>query len=362
MKPKKVIINLLPFDRKLSGTGYFFFRLFKEILKIDSSNYYELHLSSNIDAFKDLEKANNVKFLYHNVPKSKIIRVIYEQLIFPFKISGDIFFSPSVAIPFIFKFSAKTYITTIHDVVPYIFKKYQPIQQLYVKLISKICAIRSDIIITVSENSQSDIVKYLKIKKSKIHIIYNFLNEEKLPIAKQKLRDNFFITVSTVQPGKNLIRLIESFHMFNLQNPDFKLYIVGNLGWNYDDVIRLVDKYKMNESVLFLGYVSDEDLKKLYCTARALLYVSLYEGFGIPPLEAMFYKCPIVVSNISSLPEVAGDAGVYVDPYNITDILRGMNEALEIDLDTYAINSNIQCNKFNGETEAGKFLELINNN
>lgn len=362
MKFKKVIVNLLPFDQKLSGTGYFFFRLFKEVLRLDSLNYYELHLSCNIDVFSCFESAPNVKFIYHNLPKSKVARVIYEQLIFPFKIRGDIFFSPSVAIPFVFQFSVKNYITVIHDVVPFIFKKYSLLQQIYVKLITRICAYRSDIIITVSENSKEDIIKYLKVDEGKIFIIYNFLNEYRsLPVG-EHLRENFFITVSTVQPGKNLLRLIESFHLFYVQNPDYKLYIVGNLGWNYKDIISLVDQYKMKENILFLGYVTDESLEKLYCSARALLYVSLYEGFGIPPLEAMSYNCPIVVSNVSSLPEVVGEAGIYVNPYDINDILNGINEVINIDLVYYRIKSTIQCKKFDGYVEAKKFLELIKKN
>lgn len=359
MKSKKVVVNLLPFDEKLTGTGYFFIRLFKEVLTLDQLNSYELHVSKTIPLFEEFKAFSNVRIIKHNIKDSKTLRIFYEQFVFPFKFKSDILFSPSVAIPIFLRFSAKIYITTIHDVVPFVFKKYGRFQQFYVETITKLSAIASDKIITVSENSKKDLKKYLNVSKDKIIVVYNTIIPSLIHEKKLDKKEKFFITVSTVQPGKNLLRLIEAFERFSQTEKDYKLIIVGNLGWQYEDIMILIDKLKLNDKVQFSGYLTDNDLENLYRRAKALLYVSLYEGFGIPPLEAMNYNCPVVVSNVSSIPEVVGEVGIYVDPYNVEDIAKGIHDSLKVDLDLYRFQAIAQVKKFNPQTEALKFLHEL---
>lgn len=359
MKNKKIAVNLLPFDERLTGTGYFFLRLFREVLILDKITIYELHVSKKIPLIEELVFFSNVVIIHHAIKDSKIQRIFYEQLIFPFKFKSDVLFSPSVAIPIFFRFSAKKYITTIHDIVPFVFKKYGRFQQFYVETITKLSALVSDKIITVSENSKNDIKKYLHISEDKIAVVYNTIVPSVIISTPINIKENYFITVSTVQPGKNLLRLIEAFGLFSETVKDYKLIIVGNLGWQYEDVIVLIHKLKLDDQVRFSGYVTDEELESLYRKAKALLYVSLYEGFGIPPLEAMNYNCPVVVSNISSIPEVVGDVGIYVDPYSVQDITRGIYESLNVNLHLYRWNAMEQVRKFDPQTEALKFLSEL---
>ncbi len=360
MKSKKIVIDLLPFDNKLTGTGYFFVRLLDEILKVDKLNQYELHLSNQIAKIEEFNIYENIEIVYHRIPNFKLFRVLYEQFIFPFTFKADILYSPSVAIPFIFKFSARTYITTIHDLTPFFFKKYNLFQQFYVKSLTKFCAIRSDLIITVSDNSRFDIEKLLKISPNKIVKISNFLPSILTSNLIETKKEKFFLTVSTVQPGKNLKRLIQAFKLFVQNNSEYKLLIIGDLGWRYNELFILINDLKLNDFVLFKGYTEEDELNRLYQTASALLYVSIYEGFGIPPLEAMHFGCPIVVSNCSSLPEVAGSAGIYVDPYDVENIRNGIEESLSVDLNLYIQKAKIQVEKFNATSEANKFLNIIN--
>ncbi len=359
MNRKKIAVNLLPFDEKLTGTGYFFLRLFREILILDKVNFYELHVSKRIPLIEEFRTFQNVSIIEHNIKDSKAQRIFYEQFIFPFKFKSDVLFSPSVAIPILFRFSAKKYITTIHDIVPFVFKKYGTVQQFYVETITRLSALVSDKIITVSENSKNDLKKYLNISEDKILVVYNTITPCDFNQKLIENKENFFITVSTVQPGKNLIRLIEAFALFSETVKNYKLILVGNLGWQYEEIITLINKLKLNDQVNFSGYVNDDELENLYRRAKALVYVSLYEGFGIPPLEAMNYNCPVVVSNVSSIPEVVGEAGIYVNPYSVEDIANGLHKSLGINFDLFKLKALEQVKKFNPKTEALKFLSEL---
>ena len=120
-----------------------------------------------------------------------------------------------------------------------------------------------------------------------------------------------------MQPAKNIDGLIDAFHLFHLENPSFYLYIVGSKGWNYRNLFTQVEKYNLEDRVIFTGYLDDSELSILYSKCIGVVYVSFYEGFGIPPLEGFYHNKSCVASNTSSIPEVVGKAGVLVDPYGI---------------------------------------------
>lgn len=360
---KKIAVNMLPFTNRLPGTGNYIKRLLFFLQKLDTENEYFLYFG-NCDEPNDLFgiHAGNFNVIKCGKFESKLKRILYEQFIFPFRISRlkpDYLFCPSVAVP-ILSFSGAKVITTIHDLIPFVFKeKYSLVQRSYINLISYLSAKKADKILTVSENSKKDIIKFLGIKEDKIKVLYNFLPPDILK-PDNIPRENFFITVSTINPGKNLERLFEAFSEFHTCNRDYKLYIIGGKGWNYESIFSKVKELNMEKAIIFLGYLKDDDLYKYYQTAKALVYVSTYEGFGIPPLEALHFNCPVVVSNISSLPEVVGEAGFLVDPYNVNSIAEGMTKCT----DESKIAEKIkyfpdQIKKFDGETETNKFLNLI---
>ena len=150
----------------------------------------------------------------------------------------------------------------------------------------------------------------------------------KLKTIKEKygIKGDYILSVGTLQPRKNYIRLIEAFS--TLQSTAYTLIIVGKPGWLFEEIYQAPKKFGVEKKVKFLNYVPDEDLPGLYKGAICFVLVSLYEGFGIPILEAMANSCPVVASSVSSLPEVVGKAGILVDPYNIEDITSGIKEAL----------------------------------
>ena len=126
--------------------------------------------------------------------------------------------------------------------------------------------------------------------------------------------------MGTLQPRKNLITLIESFSLFKKQNPEFKLVICGKKGWLYEHIFQRVKELKLDKEVKFVGFIKDEDLANLYTNAFCFVLPSLYEGFGLPLLEAMSFDCPVISSFTSSLPEVGGDACLYFDPRNSSEL------------------------------------------
>ncbi|HXK50481.1 MAG TPA: glycosyltransferase family 1 protein [Clostridiales bacterium] len=360
---KKIAINMLPFTNRLPGTGNYIKRLLFFLQKLDTQNNYYLYFG-NCDDPKGLFGicADNFSIIKCGKFESKLKRIFYEQFIFPSRIAKlkpDYLFCPSVAVP-VFLFSGTKIITTIHDLIPFVFKeKYSFVQRSYINLISYLSAKKADKILTVSENSKKDIIKFLHIKEEKIKVLYNFLSSD-MPEKKNQPRENFFITVSTINPGKNLEKLFEAFNVFHDINSNFKLYVIGGKGWNYESIFLKVKELNMEKAIIFLGYLKDDELYKYYQKAKALVYVSTYEGFGIPPLEALHFNCPVVVSNISSLPEVVGEAGFLVDPYNVNSIAEGMTQCT----DESKIAEKLkyfpdQLNKFDGETETKKFLSLI---
>jgi len=189
-------------------------------------------------------------------------------------------------------------------------------------------------IVTVSEFSKNDLIQQLDVPPNKIAVSYNGCKATFQPLQdqeKQQVRaqyaegQDYFLYVGSIHPRKNVHRLIQAFDQFkkNTQSP-VKLLIGGRFAWQTGEVKDAYDRADFKNDITFLGYVSNEDLPKLVGAALALVYVSLFEGFGVPLLEAMHCDVPVITSTTSSLPEVAGEAGLLVDPYDVTAIAEAM--------------------------------------
>jgi len=189
-----------------------------------------------------------------------------------------------------------------------------------------ILAPRVDRIVTISHCSKRDLMEHYGLPAEKIAIIppavdHRLFHGQHDPRSVRSVCERFavpgrfILSVGTLEPRKNLSRLIESFAILRRQAmDDYLLVIVGAKGWQYDQIFRTVRTLGLEDSVRFLGYVPEPDLPLLYQAADLFVYPSLYEGFGVPILEAMACGCPVVCSNRSSMPEVVGDAGILVDP------------------------------------------------
>ncbi len=285
------------------------------------------------------------------------------------KYKADIFLSPDGFLSL--KTKVKT-ITVIHDIavfhfpeqIPYFARKY------YTHFLPKY-AQKADKILTVSQYSKEDIANKLKVPPEKITVTYNGCRTVFKPLTiaeKKSVRQRFsegkpyFFYVGAVHPRKNVHFLIQAFDAFKEKtNSDFKLLIGGSFSWQTGEVTTAYNRAKHKEAIKFLGYLTDADLPELMGAAFALTYVSTFEGFGVPILEALNCDVPVITSDVSSMPEVAGDAGILVNPHDVGTITTAMLDLWK-NKDKYhqmVENGRIQKQKFTWTQAAATLWEAI---
>ncbi len=196
-------------------------------------------------------------------------------------------------------------------------------------------AMKASKVITISNSSKNDIISEYKLPQSKIHVVYPGLKEAftKTHTTMRELEEfgvksDFILFVGTLQPRKNIASLVEAFSHVKNNIKDLQLVIIGKKGWMYEEILQSPETYGVKDSVLFLDFVKDADLPTFYKEAQCYVLPSLYEGFGLPVLEAMKYGCPVLTSNVSSLPEAGGDAALYFDPEKVVDIAQKIEKVV----------------------------------
>ncbi|MBS1810679.1 MAG: glycosyltransferase family 4 protein [Acidobacteria bacterium] len=228
-------------------------------------------------------------------------------------------------------------VTTIHDLafehLPETFTRRGKMQ---LRLTVRHTARRAAHILTVSEYSRQDIIKTYRMPAEKVTVTHNGWEAQFTPLVaereaetiKQKfgITKDYLLAVGSLQPRKNLIRLLRAYARLRAQQPGFQLQLVlvGRQLWLYEEILREIKQQNFATDVLVTNYVGDEDLPALYRSAVALVYPSLFEGFGLPPLEAMACGTPVITSNTSSLPEVVGQAALLIDPYDESAIAQAI--------------------------------------
>lgn len=264
-------------------------------------------------------------------------------------------------------------VATIHDLafehMPETFTRRGSFQ---LKLTVRRTAQRAARIATVSEYSRQDLIRTYHLPPEKVVVTYNGVEShftpDVLPNEAEDVRNRFgikrdyLLAVGSLQPRKNLVRLIRAYARLRSEHKSFtpQLVIVGRKLWLADDIFAEVRRQLWKDDVILTGYVSDDDLPKLYRQATAFVYPSLFEGFGLPPVEAMACGTPVVTSNVSSLPEITGDAALLVDPLDQASIEAALlkitgDEALRARLREQGI---AQAKRFTWREAAEKTLQL----
>jgi len=301
-----------------------------------------------------------------------------EQIGYPFKVKkADLLWSPHYNIPIV-PVRARKRVVTIHDLNHLVFVKNLSLKQkFYAKFMLQKAVSVSDSVITDSHFTYDELIKYTKVKKQKLNIISLGVDtdlfakvENRNVISKVRKRyslpEKYILYVGNVKPHKNLTRLIEAFKIV-LANGKDKVYLVivgkkeGFLNRDTTLFSLLEGDKILKRRVYFTGFVQQEDLPALYSMARVFVFPSLYEGFGLPPLEAMACGCPCIVSNSSSIPEVCGNAALYVDPQDTDDlvtkikkVLNDENQCIELVEKGYR-----RIMHFNWEETAKKHIKLF---
>lgn len=231
-------------------------------------------------------------------------------------------------------------VLTIHDLAFRIFPHcHKPLNYAFLNLAMPLFIRRANSIIAVSRSTKQDLVRLYGVDPNRIKVIYEAADHQFQPQPmetiehmrrKYSLTEPFVLCVSTIEPRKNLIRLLEAWQMVirKPKHPGVRLVIVGKKGWLYQPFFRRLEELGLDRKVILLGHVPDVDLPALYSAAMLFVFPSLYEGFGLPPLEAMACGVPVICSNASSLPEVTGDAALLVDPLDVEALAEAMDRVL----------------------------------
>ena len=304
------------------GIGTYVRNIVRYLARIDHENEYVL-LCRPADA-------DSVRALGENfraVPEPSGNYSLKEQIRLPLtlrRIGADVFHAPHYVLP---PFLPCPAVVTIHDCIHLMFPEYLPnrFAHAYARTFMTLAAKRSARILTVSEASKRDILHFFHVPASKVEVIYNAIDDrfDREPEADDVLRvrqryqlnDPFLLYAGNIKPHKNVDRVIEAFARLKKRGfEQLKLLIIGDEISKSPQLRRAVHRHQLHKHVRFLGFVPDATLAVLYRLADVFVFPSLYEGFGLPPLEAMASGTPVVTSNVSSLPEVVGDAALLIDP------------------------------------------------
>ena len=282
---------------------------------------------------------------FRAVPQTAEPYSLSEQLRIPLQLQREqvsLFHAPHYTLPALTPCRS---IVTIHDCIHLRFPQYLPSRLAYGYARAALwCAThRSDCVLTVSEASKRDILSFFDVPASKVVVIPNAIDDRfwKLPPEdntvkireRYQLQAPFLLYAGNIKPHKNLERLLDAFYRVRQRgHNDLTLLIIGDEITRYAKLRRAVHRYQLHRYVRFLGFVPDDTLQILYRLARAFVFPSLYEGFGLPPLEAMASGTPVITSNVSALPEVTGTAAVLVDPRDRDGIADGICRVLEDDV------------------------------
>ncbi len=264
-------------------------------------------------------------------------------------------------------FCRNPFIVTVHDLARSClgFAKDTITERILLKLDKRYIK-RASHIIAASQNTRNDLIKYLKIPEERISVVYHGVDHNIFKPYNIKLLDKpYILYVGSERPRKNLGRLFEAFAKLKGEFLELKLVKIGNPGRSgkyREDTINKLDSLRITRDVIFVNYASELTLAYYYSSAALLAYPSLYEGFGLPPLEAMACGCPVVTSNTSSLPEVIGEAGIMVDPYDTDSLAKAMRQVLtDSKLRDDMVRKGLeQAKKFSWEKAAIETQEVYN--
>jgi len=367
----RIGIDARVLDRSITGTGRYLLNILRELPKTDHYNEYYLFGCKKLDI-------DTKYFRVVSQKQSKLPMKLYSpiwlnielpKLIIEYKI--DLLFAPNVLVPMVRLPNTKI-VSVVHDVIPKIFKEYYPFfYKLYLSLFLPRSLRNSDKIVTVSNLSKDDITRYYGISKDKIRVAYNTASDIFKPkdcsIEKQinsaevnALAKKYLLYVGVIEKRKNILGLIKIHDLIKEKGSSLELIMVGRPGYDYQNIKPEMDKRA--GSIRHFKSLDDETLVSLYKNAFAFIFPSFYEGFGIPPLEAMQSGIPVLASNTSSLIEVVGDGGLLHDPKDYIgfadDILR-----LEKDSDFHAemkLKALKQAKLFNIKETTQKLVNIFN--
>ncbi|MFQ5714750.1 MAG: glycosyltransferase [Candidatus Scalinduaceae bacterium] len=335
----RVGINASKFFEVNTGVGRYTSNLCKSILETNGKNDYFLYSPGQMGIVIRTDRTR-IHFKKSGITlKNNTLRILWEQVTLPYYSMNDrldLFHYTDHALSSLQR--TRPIIITVHDIAYVRFPKLlNKSRQIYKKCILKMSIKKAALIIADSCSTKRDIMSYFGIKEEKIRVVSPGVESRFRPIGnveeyrlKKNLPSKMILNVGTLEPRKNVVTLIKAFKKLKeLGFKNYKLVIAGDKGWLYKQIFKEIESSGLQKEVLFLGIVKDEDLPTLYNCADVFVYPSLYEGFGLPPLEAMACGVPVITSNTSSLPEVVDNAGIMIAPDDVNSLCEAMSSVLK---------------------------------
>lgn len=332
----RIAIDIRAARGNRSGVGFFVYSLVRSLARIDRKNEYLL--MSNRDV--DLPFALPPNFAKHitDMPVSNLwLQTVCPALLARHRV--DVFHGTNFVVPLA---ATVPRVVTVYDLTPHLFPELHSRANTIVQKLVPQSVKRSRLVIAVSEHTKRDLKRLWNVPGGKVRVVYGAAGDEFSPIddraelerfrVEHDLPEKFILAVGTLEPRKNLTTVFESFHRLRQDgHTDVKLVLVGDRGWRYDPIFERLDALDLREHVHLAGYHDWDTLRYIYNLASVLVYPSLYEGFGLPPLEAMACGTPAVVADNSSLPEVVPDPALRVDAHDPAALARAVARLLSDD-------------------------------
>ncbi len=317
-----------------AGISWYIFNLLRHLPAADASLRYTAFVSD-----PDFQPQNGLAVQRSSLPaKHPIARILWEQIALPpalKKSQADLLHALAFVSPLANRLPT---VLTIYDLSFVHFPQlFRPFNRWYLRTFSRISARRADAVIAISESTRQDVISAFGVNPNRVHTVYCGADAAFRPLpaetiaafrAERNLPAHFIFRLGTIEPRKNVEGVVRAYAAWRQRDPSAPpLVIGGGKGWYYRQVFRLVESLGLAEHVHFPGYIPQDELPLWYNAADVFVYPSLFEGFGLPVLEAMACGTPVITSDVSSLPEVAGDAALLVSPDDTDGLSRAMARA-----------------------------------
>lgn len=345
MKQLKILIEGSPMFRSRSGVGQYVYRLFDALFALDKTQHYTIYgfMFMGKKLFDPYQgRAYNISYRLVRWFPSKVLNVFSRRLFVPpidlmTTSKPDLFVFTNFIRPPL-PLGSKS-ISFIYD-LSFIYHgehSDKKNRQIMTREAPK-SARKSDAVVTISENSKNEIIKYCKIDPAKVHIVHPALDHkeyyprtsvEQATVAKKfEIKGEYILFTGTIEPRKNIIGVLNSYAELPQKIRDkYTLVLAGGKGWNDQEIYKRLNELKP-EKIIMTGYVADEDMPALYSGASLFVFPTLYEGWGMPVVEAMACGAPVITSNNSSMPEAGGDAAIFVDAQDTQNLTKQIERVL----------------------------------
>jgi glycosyltransferase involved in cell wall biosynthesis len=346
----RVGIDATAVPMQRTGAGNYIVNLVRTVGQVDTVNEYVVFGQSPHEAdLSPNEGFPNVRFMRQDFP-GRAARLMWEQAGLPRQVRAlrlDVLHSPHYTMPL--RHSARSVVTFCDMTFVLHPDLHEWVKRIFFPTMMRLSARRADRLIAISDSTRDDLVRMWGVEGSRVTAIPLAADAEFRPRSREEIAeacgryglrpDGYILYVGMLEPRKNVDRLVEAFATVANQLSDVDLVIAGRRGWMYDEIFSRVETLGLRDRVRFTGYVPNQDLPALYGGARLFAYPSRYEGFGLPVLEAMSCGAPVVTTNVSAMPEVAGDAAILVAPDDVAGLAAGLLRVLG----DHALRDDLRC-------------------